>query len=123
MSRYDIKLLLTASQEQVNVITCVVKRLRVRLFSQLQPLEAWRPSACRSGTCGARGFQLHPVDVTCARLLFQKRNGCDGSGRAQDKRPSCRRGAILHAWHGVVNAWNQLLLVDACVRIILTPRS
>ena len=50
-----------AGAAQCHNVRRLVKRLRVRLFSQLQPLEAWRPSACRSGTCGARGFQLHPT--------------------------------------------------------------
>ena len=62
-------------------------------------------------------------DVRKAAISEEKWLRWQRPGTGQEAFVQAGRHSPCMAWHGVVNAWNQLLLVDACVRIILTPRS
>ena len=98
---------------------------RLRVFSQLQPLEAWRhvPPRAAAARVAREAFTFTRRDVRKAAISEEKWLLWQRPGTGQEAFVQAGRHSPCMAWHGVVNACNQLLLVDTCVRIILTPRS
>ena len=85
----------------------------------------WRgvPPRAAAARVAREAFSFTRRDVRKVAISEEKWLRWQRPGTGQEAFVQAGRHSPCMAWHGVVNAWNQLLLVDACVRIILTPRS